>query len=99
VNRNELFTKLHTRALDQISEILISLQDATDMVGEIPAVHDDWDHDDGPVLWWNTKDTGGEIADQPEYIGAPDDSGWPWDWEDRPYLLWVKLPKLARRKP
>jgi len=99
VNRNELLTRLHDQAMDAINETLIRLQDETAEVGEIPRRIDDWHEDDGSGLWWNVENTGGEIVEEPSYIGQPRDSDWPWNEEDEPHLLWVPLPKLARGKP
>lgn len=100
MNKNELLTRLHGEAIDAISLTLISLQDETLEVGEIPRRFDDWSQDDHhDVLWWDTSMTGGEIVEKPSYIGQPRDSDWPWQEQDEPHLLWIPLPKLARRKP
>ena len=99
MNRNELLTRLHDQAMDAINEVLISLQDATAEVGEIPRRYDDWHEDHGSGLWWDVEHTDGEIQEEPEYIGRPGDNDWPWNEEDEPHLLWVPLPKLARGKP
>ncbi len=96
---NELLTRLHDRAMDEIRETLIRLQDQTLEVGVIPRRFEDHHEDYGDGLWWDVKDTDGEIQEAPSYIGQPMDSHWPFDPEDEPHLLWVPLPKLARSKP
>lgn len=99
MTRNELLTRLHDQAMDVIGEALISLQDATAEVGEIPRRFDDWHEDHGSGLWWDVEHTDDEIQEEPEYIGRPGDNDWPWNEEDEPHLLWIPLPKLARVKP
>jgi len=64
MNRNELLTKIHDAAMDEINEVLIRLQDSTAEVGEIPRRFDAWDQDDhGAALWWDVSMTGGEIQE------------------------------------
>ena len=99
MNKNEMLTKIHDQAMDVINEVLISLQDKTQEVGEIPRRFEDWGHDDADVLWWDTSMTGGEISEPPSYIGSPRDNDWPFDPTESDHLLWVTLPKLARSRP
>lgn len=99
-SKNDIITRLHTQALDEIRDALIRLQDETLEVGEIPRRFEDWSQDDHhDVLWWNTRMTDGEIAEPPSYIGGPCSSDWPFEEEDHQRLLWVPLPKLARSRP
>jgi hypothetical protein len=99
MNKNQLLTRIHDAAMDQIREALITLQDDTLDVGEIPRRCREWDHDDGTVLWWETSLTGGEITEPPSYIGSPLCSDWPFDPAENDHLLWIPLPKLARSRP
>jgi hypothetical protein len=100
MNKNELLTRIHDNAMDVINDTLITLQDQTADVGEIPRRFADYCHDeDHDVLWWETSMTGGEITEPPSYIGGPECHDWPFDPAENDHLLWVPLPKLARSKP
>jgi hypothetical protein len=99
MNKNELLTRIHTQALDAIAETLITLQDESVAIGEIPRRFEQWDDSHGTVLWWETSLTSGEITEPPEHIGSPVSSDWPYDIDNEPHLLWVPLPKLARGTP
>ena len=96
MSKNQLITNLHGQALDEISEVLIRLQDETLEVGEIPRRFEEWTEEDGAVLWWETSLAEGKITEPPQVIGTIHDLD---DTSEPQWLLWVPLPKLARDRP
>ena len=99
MNRYEAVNLLHTKAMDEINDVLIQLQDETLDVGQVPRRFTAWHAGDGSGLWWNVADTGGVMQEEPSYVGKPSHANWPWCDGDQPFLLWVPLPKLARNQP
>ena len=54
-----------------------------------PKPFDEWNEEDGNVLWFNRP------IEEPPYCGCPLDSEWPWaDWDKPKKLSWVPLPTL-----
>lgn len=82
--------KTHTNQIDAISEmwiwartVLCDYENTPAVLIAVPkyALHiDEWEEDDGPVLWWRAP------IEEPPYVGTPDDTDF-----DETYKWWTPI--------